>query len=247
MVLLDVQTETDSRAPLHHYTLEDLPVALPYGSIDENQDFDTVARGFVGRLVSLDASDFAQNATWRDSMALTGTFRTFFSGHSIVTIWRELCRDQHAAAFTSNQGSARVIRTPGGAAWLTVDFTFIAEKKPVRTCVGSLCLVPDTELGWKIWMLTTVIDQLNGHPDVDQYSPQGREINGNQVAQNHYRKENADTDFDAMIVGAGQAGLAVAGRLKALGVSYVVVDQMKEIGDNWLTRYESTRCEYFSL
>jgi hypothetical protein len=197
MALLDVQTETDSRAPLHHYTLEDLPVALPYGSIDNNQDFDTIAGDFVHGLLSVEASDFAPNATWRDSMALTGTFRTFFSGDSIVTAWRELCHDQHAVAFTSNQGSARVITTPGGAAWLTVDFTFKAEKKPTRTCVGSLCLVPDAEHGWKIWMLTTVINQLNGHPNVDKYSPQRREINGNQVTQKHHLNEIAETDFDA--------------------------------------------------
>lgn len=243
-MLLDIQNGANTQAPLHRYVLESLPVALPYGSINNDQDFDTITRDAVNRLSILDASEFAKNATWRDSMALTGTFRTFFSGNSIITAWKELCRDQKARDFASTRGSARVIKTPGGASWATVDFTFLVEKKPTRRCVGSLCLVPDAENGWKIWMLTTVIDQLSGYPSVDRYSPQGRVVNGNQVPYEHRSNEKVNTDYDAVIIGAGQAGLAVAGRLKALGVSYLVVDQMKEVGDNWSTRYKSTRCEF---
>ncbi|KEF60298.1 uncharacterized protein A1O9_05149 [Exophiala aquamarina CBS 119918] len=241
-MLADVQNRASTQAPLHSYVLESLPVALPHGSINNDQDFDKITRDFVNRLSSLDASDFAKTATWRDSMALTGTFRTFFSGYSIITAWKKLCHDQHVRDFASTGGSARVIRTPGGASWVTVDFTFLAEREPARTCVGSLYLVPDSENGWKIWMLTTVIDQLSGHPNVDRYSPRRDEVNGNQnVPQHHLNSEKMSTDFDAVIIGAGQAGLAVAGRLKALGVSYLVVDQMEEIGDNWSTRYRSTR------
>jgi len=244
-MLVDIQNGANTQAPLHRYILESLPVALPYGSINIDQDFDTITGDFVKRLHLLGASDFAKNATWRDSMALTGTSRTFFSGLSIIKAWKELCDGQNAKDFASTRGSARVIKTPGGASWVTVDFTFLAEGKPARTCIGSLCLVPEGEDVWKIWMLTTVVDQLCGHPNVDRYySPQQMEVNGDYVPNEHQANGKAKTDFGAVIIGAGQAGLAVAGRLKALGVSYLVVDQMKEVGDNWSTRYESTRCEY---
>lgn len=49
--------------------------------------------------------------------------------------------------------------------------------------------------------------------------------------------------FNCAIIGAGQAGLSVAGRLAALGVSYVVLKKNKAIGDNWRLRYKSTKCK----
>ncbi|ROT37079.1 hypothetical protein SODALDRAFT_351447 [Sodiomyces alkalinus F11] len=40
-----------------------------------------------------------------------------------------------------------------------------------------------------------------------------------------------------IILGAGQAGLTIAARLEALGVSSLIVDQNQRIGDNWRMRY----------
>ena len=44
----------------------------------------------------------------------------------------------------------------------------------------------------------------------------------------------------AVVVGAGQAGPAVAGRLKASGIS---VEKNERVGDNWTGRYESAKRE----
>jgi putative flavoprotein involved in K+ transport len=41
------------------------------------------------------------------------------------------------------------------------------------------------------------------------------------------------------VIGAGQAGLAVAARLKQLDLDTVVIDREKRIGDNWRNRYQS--------
>ena len=48
-------------------------------------------------------------------------------------------------------------------------------------------------------------------------------------------------DYGAIIVGGGQAGLAVGGRLEALGVSYIIMDSHAEVGDAWKKRYQSLR------
>lgn len=42
-----------------------------------------------------------------------------------------------------------------------------------------------------------------------------------------------------MDIGAGQAGLAIAARLKMLGVKSLIVDKNKRVGDNWRNRYAS--------
>lgn len=49
--------------------------------------------------------------------------------------------------------------------------------------------------------------------------------------------------FDCVVVGAGQAGLSTAGRMKALGVSCVVLDRHPRVGDNWMLRYDSAKRE----
>jgi NADPH-dependent 2,4-dienoyl-CoA reductase/sulfur reductase-like enzyme len=52
-------------------------------------------------------------------------------------------------------------------------------------------------------------------------------------------REDEVRRVDAIVVGAGQAGLSAAGYLKALELDAVVVEKNKEIGDNWTNRYES--------
>ena len=46
-------------------------------------------------------------------------------------------------------------------------------------------------------------------------------------------------DPDVLVIGAGQAGLTVAARLRQLDVSAVVVEREARVGDNWRNRYAS--------
>lgn len=57
-------------------------------------------------------------------------------------------------------------------------------------------------------------------------------------------EKDEQSHFDCVIIGAGQAGLCVAGRLKALGVSFVVLEEYPEVGDNWKMRYDSCSCKF---
>ena len=47
--------------------------------------------------------------------------------------------------------------------------------------------------------------------------------------------------FDTVIVGGGQAGLAVGYYLSKLGQSFVILDAHERMGDNWRERYDSLR------
>jgi thioredoxin reductase len=49
----------------------------------------------------------------------------------------------------------------------------------------------------------------------------------------------ATRQTDVLIVGAGQSGLAVGARLRALDVDPLIIDQYPRIGDNWRKRYTS--------
>jgi hypothetical protein len=80
---------------------------------------------------------------------------------------------------------------------------------------------------------------LKGQPNVDVLE----RVNGSAKLTNGHSE---GSKFDCIIIGGGQAGLSQGGRLKALGISYVVLDKYQEVGDNWKLRYESARCKSLS-
>lgn len=90
---------------------------------------------------------------------------------------------------------------------------------------------------WKIWLLRTILNDFKGLSfSIDVLEPGAtKHVEEEDVEQNH---------FDCIIVGAGLSGLSVAGRLKALGVSYVVLEKNAEVGDNWRKRYDSAKCKF---
>ena len=51
--------------------------------------------------------------------------------------------------------------------------------------------------------------------------------------------ETPDDPYDVIIVGGGQAGLCMAGRCKALGLKYLILEKFGHVGDVWSTRYSS--------
>ncbi len=113
--------------------------------------------------------------------------------------------------------------------------------------MGTVSLFHDANDTWRIWMLRTWLECFDGfgHPDViepvlkngDRKASNGYTAAGNGVAANGHGPD--DTEYGAIAVGGGQAGLAVGGRLKALGVPYVVIENHREVGDVWNERYES--------
>jgi putative flavoprotein involved in K+ transport len=57
--------------------------------------------------------------------------------------------------------------------------------------------------------------------------------------------------FDVVVIGAGQAGLAIGYHLKQLGLTFILLDKAERIGESWRNRYDSlklfTPAEYDSL
>jgi putative flavoprotein involved in K+ transport len=49
------------------------------------------------------------------------------------------------------------------------------------------------------------------------------------------------TDIDVVVIGAGQAGLAVGHTLKRAGVDFVILDAATELGVSWARRWDSLR------
>jgi putative flavoprotein involved in K+ transport len=55
------------------------------------------------------------------------------------------------------------------------------------------------------------------------------------------RQPDDDRSFDVIVVGGGQAGLAVAWHLCRLGLRFVVLEAATEVGHSWRSRWDSLR------
>lgn len=236
------------------YTLPSLPCALPTAHIPDDVDLQQLASLFVGKLKTLNEDDFTDDAIWRDTYAMTGTLRTFYTKKSIAAAWHATCKLTNPGCFAP-QGQPSIFRAQN-VAWVNIAFAFHADGAPATSCSGSFAIVPQNQRSWKIWMFRTILEQLDGQPNVDYLAPIGSSshttcpgpvTNGVDHTATNRAQGNLTSGtnpfYDCIIVGGGQSGLSVAGRLKALGVSYLVIDKMKQVGDNWALRYESAKCE----
>jgi putative flavoprotein involved in K+ transport len=110
---------------------------------------------------------------------------------------------------------------------------------------GVVRLVEDADGTWRAWTLLTTLEELHGYPDgrervlsdAERFS---RDFGGeNWLDQRRKAATYADHDPAVLVVGGGQAGLAVAARLNALGVDTLIIDRNERIGDNWRLRYHA--------
>lgn len=205
------------------------PATLPEADISEAIETEAIASAALPSLLDLTSAALTENAIWRDHMALSGTFRTFHSRDLVAKTWRHLTGRAKIADLEVTPQTSTILRFGPKACWLQANFSFKTSSGacPAR-CSGSLGLVPH-ESSWKIWLITTILEQPAGFPDVDELRP--GPVQNNDLGR-----------LDCVVVGAGVAGLGMAGRLKAMGLSYTIVDQHANVGDVWAkARYDSVK------
>ncbi|PKX90546.1 flavin-containing monooxygenase [Aspergillus novofumigatus IBT 16806] len=206
--------------------------ALPSAIIPDDVDLASIASSFADSLARLSASDFAEVAVWRDCFALTGTLRTLYSPRTVSEVYRNRCLARRARSFFLQADEASIVRISSSCSWINVPFRFETNASPAACCSGVLSLIPSGENGeYTIWMLQTLLDRFREYPSLDKLD----------TTTQSPSVGDSTTDFDCLIVGAGHSGLNVAGRLKALGVSYLVIDKNPRVGDDWRLRYDSAK------
>ena len=224
--------------------LVDHTVNLPTDKIPPETDAIAIASSFVPRLASIGPELFDVNGIWRDVYALTGTLRTFYGPSSISAAWNDTSKVVQPGCFSIDSKGCRVVDNGGHASWLQATFTFETFGSPNLKCTAILALVRDTNAEWRIWTLRTIMDQLKGQADIDVLQPVSSVtgvindlVNGASNGVSRLINVSArPTQFDCVVIGGGQAGLSLGGRLKALGVNYVVLDKHNEVGDSWKMR-----------
>jgi len=179
---------------------------------------------------------------WRDVLALTWRIDTLSDEQARVQL-------QDAA----HKGGLRILglspgRTPPRrvtrAGEACIEALFDLETAQGSGC-GVVRLCQDVDGQWKGWTLLTALQDLNGFEEAlngrrPQVSAESRDFRGpNWLDRRQADQGYADRDPSVIVVGGGQAGLAIAARLKQLGVDTLIVDRHGRIGDNWRLRYHA--------
>ncbi|KFY89265.1 hypothetical protein V498_06476 [Pseudogymnoascus sp. VKM F-4517 (FW-2822)] len=168
---------------------------------------------------------FIDECWWRDIVALSWNITTK-CGRNEISQYLQLqaAKSGFGQLNVVDQGALQPrLSNMGGLIWIESGFSF---ETKVGTGRGIVRLANVGPLQWKAWIVHTNLDELKGFPE---QSPQEKP------------KCYKPTNSQVLIIGAGQSGLALAARLKALGVSALIVDKSPQVGDSWRQRYESVK------
>ena len=204
--------------------------------------FDAVLRA---RDAARAADLFLPDAHWRDILA--------FTWHFVTVSGRERIRWQLAEAIDKLQPQAFAADPKRTAPrWIERAGTqslevMVAFETAVGRGSGILRLVPDAggPGGLRGWTLSTTLQELKGHEErIGPRRPTGPSDYRDFGAENWLDKRRkamayADRDPAVLVIGGGQAGLAIAARLTQLEVDTLIIERNARIGDNWRRRYHS--------
>lgn len=176
---------------------------------------------------------FAPECFWRDLVAFTWTLRTFEGSEAIAAMLKATLANTGPHGW-SLDGEAQ---DNGGTveAWFRFETALGHGRGIVRLRNG------------RCWTLLTTLQSLKGFEEpagdrrikgVEHQVIKGRkswsEIRAEEVASMGVTRQPY-----CLIVGGGQGGIALAARLKRLGVPTLVIDRHERPGDAWRRRYKS--------
>ena len=221
--------------------------------LDKTDDVSIAAENWLAQFESAIATPdesslrplFHPESYWRDVLALGWKLQT-------VNGANEILRDLKAHAGRAAPRGFRIDpdrappRRVTRAGTVSIEAIFKFETAQGRGS-GILRLIPDAADGsrLKAWTLLTALDELKGFEEqLGSSRPRGqsysRDFRGpNWLDLRKASAEYADRDPQVLVVGGGQAGLAIAARLKQLQIDTLIVDRELRIGDNWRKRYHA--------
>lgn len=221
--------------------------------LDKTVDISVAAEHWLARFESaLAAPDdgtlqtlFHPDSFWRDVLALSWNLQTINGREAILNELSVHATRTTPSRFRIDPDRAAPRRvTRAGIGSIEAIFKF---ETAIGRGSGILRLIPDEadRNTLKAWTLLTALDELKGfeeqqgdtRPRGQAYSRDFREPNWLDRRQEAVRYANREPDV--LVVGGGQAGLAIAARLKQLKIDTLIVDREARIGDNWRKRYHA--------
>jgi thioredoxin reductase len=185
---------------------------------------------------------FHPDSYWRDVLALSWNIQTLNGAPAILDGLKARVNAPRGLAIAPHRAAPRWV-TRAGTNTIEAIFNF---ETAIGRGDGILRLTPDGESGeLRAWTLLTALEELKGFEEqLDKTRPRGqaysRDFRGpNWLDQRKAANAYAGRDPTVLVVGGGQAGLAIAARLKQLRIDTLIVDREGRIGDNWRRRYHA--------
>jgi cation diffusion facilitator CzcD-associated flavoprotein CzcO len=208
-----------------------------------------IARAWLADLAGLiDSGDtsrvdelFRSDASWRDIVSLTWDIRSVSGRPAIAEMLRRCTRQVRPASIRVSETWQPHLRSRADREVVEVLFDFETDagegEGVVRLSVADG--MP------RAWTMLTALKALTDRPERRgvrrPYNDDFTTHFGapNWLDQRHTEITYADREPAVLIVGAGQAGLSLAARLRALDIDALVVERSPRVGDNWRNRYHS--------
>jgi len=194
---------------------------------------------------------FQLDCHWRDLLALNWSVQTTSGREAVVTaLLRSVGVGSHALKspcdfrLLADRTPPREVRRAGEQV-LEVLFAF---ETSVGHCEGVFRLRADEGAPGaprRAWTLMTTLDSIRGHEEQFRRArPRGSHDQRDFKEPNWLDRRLQDAaylerDPTVIVIGAGQAGLSIASRLRQLSIDTLVVDRHERVGDNWRKRYHS--------
>ncbi|MCP1841418.1 cation diffusion facilitator CzcD-associated flavoprotein CzcO [Bradyrhizobium sp. USDA 4524] len=188
---------------------------------------------------------FHPDSYWRDVLALSWNIQTVNRAFAIIEELPAHARHSapHDFRIDAERAAPRRV-TRAGTNAIEAIFKF---ETAVGRGHGIVRLIPDAadDDRLKAWTLLTALEELKGFEEQQGHTrPRGksysRDFRGpNWLDLRKASAEYADRNPDVLVVGGGQAGLAIAARLQQLKIDALIVDREARVGDNWRKRYHA--------
>jgi putative flavoprotein involved in K+ transport len=181
------------------------------------------------------AALFAEDCYWRDLVAFTWNIKTLEGRAAIAGMLGQTLPRVQPAGWKVTDGEEPAQADGVAEAWIDFETAVGRGRGHLRLRDG------------RCWTLLTTLHELKGHEEpAGRGRPQGvvhgadrgrttwledreRETSGLGVTEQPY----------VLIVGGGQAGIALGARLRQLSVPTIIVDKHGRPGDQWRSRYKS--------
>ena len=188
---------------------------------------------------------FHEDCHWRDLLTLTWQVKTVSGLTNILSMIQSLTPKTQPYGFQIPHDHAAP-RSVERAGVEVIEAIFCFETR-VGKSFGVVRLTPTKSETHqlKAWSLLTKLEEIKGFEEkLDRNRPTGKSFSRNFNEPNWLDLRQIEVNYEernpsVIVIGAGQAGLSIAARLKQLDVDTLVLEKNKRIGDNWRNRYHT--------
>lgn len=196
----------------------------------------TIAGGSTDDIMTLLIPDVP---IWRDFMVLSWDFRTRTGVDEVHSFLKEhLAKDEFIRLAPANM-PASLAQLSDEVGWINAFASFQTSKGHGTAVIHLVPTKPhgESETRWLAQGIFLDLDELTGHPPLTgEHRKQDPVLGGWEESLAHENKfENNDPRV--IIIGGSQSGLAIAARLRALGISSLILERHARLGDSWRNRY----------